>query len=166
MPNAKVYQHRFGSLITAYERIGYVRKNWCGLKRRLDTQYKETVALATEAVESMGAKARWDAATQLLHVNEELCIAILVCRHRLTEGGLSRWVIRFPEGAKPDITMVVRMNSANQGVRDYYLLPALDIQCDELLLGEENGMHLDSYRFETLDYLWRLIERVRVKEAA
>lgn len=99
-------------------------------------------------------------------MNGELRLSIKICKHTTTDSGASRWVVQFQAGAKPDLTVVVRMDAANDAVRDYYLLPALDIPCEELRLAEENGTPLDSYRFDTLDCLWGLIERVHVQEAA
>ena len=71
----------------------------------------------------------------------------------------------FAEDALP-VTVAVRMDAANEQVRDYYLLPALDMTWENLRVAEENGLHLDAYRFETLDYFLGMAERVKIQEAA
>ena len=70
------------------------------------------------------------------------------------------------QGLKPDITIAVRLDETNVGIRDYYLLPALDMTWGKLRMGEENGVYLDAYQFEALDYFYRMAERCRVEEAA
>ena len=93
-------------------------------------------------------------------------MSVVVCRHLTTVGGASRWVIRLDVSLKPDITVAVRMDATNEQVRDYYLLPAIDMTWERLRMAEDNGVYLDCYRFETLDYLFAIAERVPITEAA
>ena len=58
------------------------------------------------------------------------------------------------------------MNSANQRPLDYYLLPLLDMTMDRIRLAEENGLMLDAYRFDTLDFFFGMAERVKISEVA
>jgi len=37
---------------------------------------------------------------------------------------------------------------------------------EHLRIAEENGVYLDAYRFETLDYFFGLAERIKIKETA
>jgi hypothetical protein len=102
----------------------------------------------------------------LLHLNRELRVSIVLCRHITTPGGASRWVVRLDAGLKPDITIAVRMKATNEGIRDYYLLPGLDMTWENLRMAEDNGIYLDAYRFDTLDYFMGMAERVKLEEAA
>ncbi len=43
------------------------------------------------------------------------------------------------------------MAPGNQEVFDYYLLPRIETQSNDLRLREENGLHWDAYRFNSLD---------------
>jgi hypothetical protein len=52
------------------------------------------------------------------------------------------------------------------GALRYYLLPAVDMTWENLRLAEENGIYLDPYRFDTLDYFFSLAECVTILEAA
>src|ERR1035438_252603 len=99
-------------------------------------------------------------------MNNELSVSIVLCRHFITNAGSSRWVIRLDEGLKPDITIAVRMAATNESIHDYYLLPAIDMTWENLRIGEENGLYLDAYRFETLDYFLGMAERIKFQEAA
>jgi hypothetical protein len=85
------------------------------------------------------------------------------CRAELKQ---PRWVVRLDEELKPDINIAVRMDAANEGIRDYYLLPGIDMTWDNLRVAEDNGVYLDKYRFETLDYFFGMAVRVRLQEAA
>ena len=50
--------------------------------------------------------------------------------------------------------------------RDYYLLPALDMTWKNLRVAEDNGIYLDAYRFDSLDYFFGMAKRCRIEEAA
>jgi hypothetical protein len=129
-------------------------------------EHPKIVASVIQQIGNLGAVAAWDDQTHLLHLNNELRVSIVLCRHLVTDGGSSRWIIRLDEGLKPDITVAIRMDATNEGVRDYYLLPAIDMTWENLRVAEENGVYLDAYRFETLDYFIGMAERIKLEEAA
>jgi hypothetical protein len=108
----------------------------------------------------------WDEKTELLWLNNELRVSIALCRHTNTFAGSSRWVIRLDASLKPDITIAVRMDATNEGIRDYYLLPGIDMTWENLRVAEDNGIYLDAYRFDTLDYFFGMVERIKLQEAA
>ena len=124
------------------------------------------VASVIQKIESLGAAAKWDEISESLWLNDELRVSIVLCRHTTTEAGSSRWLIRLDAGLKPDITIAVRMDATNEGIRDYYLLPAIDMTWENLRVAEENGFYLEAYRFETLDYFFSLTQRIKILEAA
>jgi ParB/RepB/Spo0J family partition protein len=66
----------------------------------------------------------------------------------------------------PDITIVVRMDSANRAPFDYYLFPRIDMLSEKLRLGEENALALDAYRFDGLELLYDIATPVPLGEAA
>lgn len=169
VPSSSAYRHRFGSLVTAYRLIGYdpfIDYAFVEINRRLRKQHAALVANVIQNIVALGAIARWDESVELLHVNEELRVSIVLCRHIFTAAGSSRWVIRLDGGLKPDITIAVRMDAANEGIRDYYLLPALDMTWENLRVAEDNGIYLDTYRFDTLDRFLSMAERAKIQEAA
>jgi DNA invertase Pin-like site-specific DNA recombinase len=169
LPSSAAFSHRFGSLVSAYRLIGYepgIDYSFIEINRRLRMEHPKIVASVTQQIGNLGAVAAWDDQTHLLHLNNELRVSIVLCRHLMTSGGSSRWIIRLDEGLKPDITVAVRMDATNEGVRDYYLLPAIDMTWENLRVAEENGVYLDAYRFETLDYFLGMAERIKLEEAA
>ena len=58
------------------------------------------------------------------------------------------------------------MDEANQGIKDYYLFPAIDLAATNLRLAESNDAGLDAYRFENLEFFFQMAERISVEEAA
>jgi DNA invertase Pin-like site-specific DNA recombinase len=169
LPSSAAFRHRFGSLVAAYRLIGYdpeIDYSFIEINRRLRQQHGDIVASVVQQIEALGAVARWEPETQLLHLNDELRVSIVLCRHTTTGAGSSRWLIRLDESVKPDITIAVRMNATNDAARDYYLLPALDMTWEHLRVAEENGIYLDAYRFETLEFFLSMAERINLEDAA
>jgi len=85
---------------------------------------------------------------------------------RQTGGGLLRWLVQMDRTLVPDITILVRMDATNQQPADYYLLPIMDIAAPKLLLCESNGVHLDMYQFDNLDYFTVMAKRRKIEVAA
>jgi DNA invertase Pin-like site-specific DNA recombinase len=170
-PSSSAYQHRFGSLVTAYRLIGYdphIDYSFIEINKRLRQKHPELIKTVIEQLQALGGSVLYDVNTNLLHVNGEIRVSIVLCRHQTTEAGSSRWVIRLEQGLKPDITIAVRMDSTNEGIRDYYLLPAMDMCWDNasLRMADVNGIYLDAYRFESLDYFFGMAERSPIEEIA
>ena len=168
-PSSAAFRHRFGSLVTAYRLIGYTPEidyRFIETNRKLRQLHPELVSTVVQQLAALGATARWDKDSKLVFVNGELRVSIVLCRHTTTAAGSSRWRVRLDASLKPDITIAVRMNATNEGIRDYYLLPGLDMTWENLRMAEENGRHLDAYRFETLDYFFGMAERIKIQEAA
>ena len=83
-----------------------------------------------------------------------------------SDSGHHRWKVRFDTSLAPDITVAVRLDTANQAALDYYLLPRLDFGQNRISLAEQNAIELESYRFDSLDYLYGMAARTRVRSAA
>ena len=169
IPSSSAFRNRFGSLVTAYQLIGYdpqIDYSFIETNRRLRKEHPQIVSSVIGRIESLGGRASWDEELELLWLNNELRVSIVLCRHLTTVAGSSRWLIRLDEGLKPDLTVAVRMDSTNEKIHDYYLLPGIDMTWDNLRIAEENGIYLDAYRFDTLDYFVGMAERVSLEEAA
>ena len=171
LPSSAAFRHRFGSLVSAYRLVGYdplIDYSFIEINRKLRAQHPELVKQVIEKLGSLGASVVRDAQTDLIHVNGEIRVSIVLCRHQTTATGSSRWLIRLDDGLKPDITIAVRMDATNEGIRDYYLLPAIDMNWKNkrLRMGDENGVYLDTYCFETLDYFFGMAEHTQIEEAA
>ncbi|HEV2328597.1 MAG TPA: recombinase family protein [Verrucomicrobiae bacterium] len=166
-PSSAAYRHRFGSLVSAYKLIGYdsgIDFTFIEDNRRLRQQRPDLVASVIQKIIALGGTAIGDDESDLVLVNGELRVSIVLCRHTTTFAGSSRWLIRLDAGLKPDITIAVRMDTINEGIRDYYILPGIDMTWENLRIAEFNGVYLDTYRFDTLDNFFAMTERVRLEE--
>lgn len=169
MPSSTVYRSRFGSLVRAYSLIGYTPEidyAYVEINRQLRAAHPSMVTGVIEGLQKIGADVCHDPATDHLLINQEYRACVALSRCHLTSAGSGRWLIRFEHVNPAHITIAVRMNPDNSSVKDYYLLPALDMHSGRIRLSEENGALLDSYRFETLDYFFALAERVPVEAVA
>ncbi|MFI5299482.1 MAG: recombinase family protein [Polyangiales bacterium] len=164
-PSPTVYRHRFGSLVRAYELVGYTPDRdyaFVEINRQLRRMHPTIVAETIAALEAIGGKVRRDVETDLLTINGEFTASLVLARCVRTEAGTHEWSIRLDTSLKPDITIVVRMDATHEGALDYYLLPSLDVRDPKVRLHDENGIFLDAFRFDTLDYFIGMAERAEV----
>nr|WP_133775082.1 recombinase family protein [Enterovirga rhinocerotis] len=169
MPSSSVYRNRFGSLLRAYRLVGYAPDRdyrYLETNRHLRMLHPETVAAVVAGLERAGGTVTRDPATDLLTVNDEFTASVVIARHRSTQAGYSRWHVRLDAGLVPDITVAVRMDEGNVAARDYYVLPRIDMAEPLLRLAEGNGLALDAYRFDDLDFFFSLAARAGFAEAA
>ncbi len=168
-PSSSAYQSRFGSLLRAYQLIGFSPDRdyrYVEVNRGLRRLHPEVVAEAVAGIRRFGGTARIDPATDLLTVNDEFTVSVVLARCQEAPSGTRRWHIRMDTGLAPDITVAVRMSPGNASIRDYYLLPRRGPAPDRLRLGEANDLFLDAFRFDSLDALADLARRVDIMEAA
>ena len=167
MPSSTAYQSRFNGLIRAYRLIGYspeVDYQYIEINRNLRRLHPKIVDGVIEEIRQLGGAIFIDEPTDFLIVNGEFAVSLVLVRCKKTKAGSLRWHVRFDEGLSPDITVAVRMNVSNDAPLDYYLLPAIDMTVDRLLMAEDNGALLDAYRFDSLDYLFAMAERIPIEE--
>lgn len=167
--SSAVYRHRFGSLVRAYQLIGYTpERDYAFLEtnRRLRQLYPEVVNGVMESLRELGGRVVLNAKDDLLLVNGMLSASIVLCRCQTTAAGGFRWLVRFDQGLRPDIMIAVRMDAGNEAALDYYLLPSLDISGAGVRIREENGAYLDTYRFDTLDYFFGMAELIPLGDVA
>ena len=169
MPSSGAYSSRFGTLVRAYSLVGFTPDRdyrYIEINRVLRRMHAEIVAETIAAIEDLGGTIARDPVTDLLTVNGEFTASIAVARCQHTKAGSRRWKIRLDTGFAPDLTVALRMNGANDAVLDYYLLPLPVLRTNRIRLAEENGMMLDAFRFETLDFFFTMAERARISELA
>ena len=169
-PKTGVYSNRFGSLLRAYELIGFKPErdfHYVEINKFLRKLHPEiTQQVISEMAKFNGAYIQKDPLSDLIFINDEISISLVLTRcHKLNSGNY-RWKVRFDTMLNPDITVVVRLDATNTAIKDYYLLPRLDFMCHKISLGEFNPVELESFRFENLNYLFGMAERVKWKYIA
>jgi len=166
-PSSTVYRSRFGSLIRAYAMIGYLPgydTAFLEINRRLRELHPQVIEHMVTEIHQLGGSIRRDPDTALLEINDEFTASLVIARCQYTDAGSRRWTIRFDTALNPDITIAARMDAENDGIQDYYLLPATDISGEKLRLADQNGLYFDAYRFDSLDYLFYLARRASLQE--
>ncbi len=169
LPSSSAYQSRFGSLLRAYQLVGFTPDRdyrYVEVNRALRQMHPTVVTTTVAELERIGGRVARDPLTDLLSINGEFTTSIVIARCRETASGSLRWHIRFDTSLHPDLTIAVRMERQNLLVRDYYILPRIDLTVSRLRLAEHNGVSLDAYRFETLDTFFNLAARTKLLEVA
>lgn len=169
LPSSSAYRSRFGSLLRAYSLIGFTLSRdyrYIETNRFLRSLYPDLISQTTDGIQRVGGSVEQDPTNDLLKINGEIDISVVIARCLETHAGALRWKIRIDAGLRPDITVAVRMQANNRDMMDYYLLPRLDFQLSALRVGEDNGLHIDAYRMNTLDPLYDLMARTSIRRAA
>ncbi len=169
MPSSSAYAHRFGSLIRAYELIGYTPDkdySYIEINRQLRKMYPSVIEGVVNRIHELGGHATQDSKSEFLIINNEIKVSLVIARCQQTSAGNYRWNINLDTGLRPDISLIIRMDAHNLKPLDYYLLPALDVENPTIRLAEDNHIALDAYRFDDLEPFFQLTERVAILEAA
>lgn len=169
MPSSSVYAHRFGSLIRAYQLIGFQPERdykYLEINRFLRKLHPGILQSTKANIEAMNGRVKWDESTDLLHVNHEFTASIVLARCQQVESGRRFWKVRLDTSLNPDISVVVRLSAGNEEALDYYLLPRMDFGTSGIRLAEQNAMELESYRFDTLDYFYGMGAQTKLRRVA
>jgi DNA invertase Pin-like site-specific DNA recombinase len=169
MPSSGAYRSRFGSLLRAYQLVGFEPLRdyrYIEINRALRRMHPNIVADVIAQIEALGSTVASDPITDLLTINSEFTVSVIIARCMRTSAGALRWKLRLDTGLWPDITLVLRMDAENRDRLDYYLLPKIDMPAAKISLAEENGIYLDAYRFDSLDYFFTLASRTNIRSAA
>ena len=169
LPSSSTYQSRYGSLLRAYQLVGFTPDRdyrYIEINRTLRILHPEVVAETIRKIEEVGGRAGRDPRNDLVTVNGEFTVSVVVARCLELGTGALRWNVRFDAGLKPDLSVVLRMDRLNRSALDYYILPREDMNATRLRLSECNGVWLDAYRFDSLEPLYAMGARVKLEEAA
>ena len=169
MLSTAAFRHRFGSLIRAYQLIGYTPTtdySFIETNRYLRGRHPEIVQQIISRLARLGVPVERDPQTELLILDHELTVSLVLSRCLRTPTGSLRWLLRFEHALRPDLTIAVRMDEANKEIKDYYLLPAIDLAAADLRVAETNHALLDAYRFDDLEFFFQMAERIAVENAA
>jgi DNA invertase Pin-like site-specific DNA recombinase len=168
MPSVPTYVQRFGSLLKAYELIGFRPDRdieFLEVNRRLRRLHPEIVERTQRTLAEVGGDVWRDPKTDLLHLNQELIVSLVLARCQSLPNGLQRWRIRFdPAGYAPDITLAIRLDALNEAELDYYLLPVLGFGGPTLQLTAQNAGEFECFRFDSLSFFYEFGRRTRVRD--
>ncbi|AUV55969.1 recombinase family protein [Raoultella planticola] len=163
-PSSGMYRKRFGSLIRAYELIKYKPQHdyqYLKINVFLKEKYNQTVSELVEAITDNGCYVDYNEESKLFIINEELKLSVIISRSKKLSTKI-RWKIRLDRKYEYDICIVMRLNSDNTGVKDYYIFPSIEFVEEELIFSETNPYQIDFYRCDSLEFFMQLIKREEV----
>src|SRR5271157_5359537 len=166
MPSSAVYQRRFGGLARAYAQIGYTPLRdlrYIEINRAMREYHRDHCSKILKDLRDQGAEVR-EGNSGLLEINREFTASLIISRCRETLTGKCRWLIRLENALDPDMTIGARLAPGNEDILDYYLFPKIETLAAQLRLAGENGVLLDAYRFENLDFFFSMARRRRIEE--
>ena len=169
MPSSSLYRHRFGSLLRAYNLIGYAPDRdykYIEINRYIRESFPGLLAEIVAGLRNAGGFVACDPLNHLLSINGEFTASVVLARCFETPAGSLRWQIRFDTGLAPDVTVAVRLDRSNERPLDYYILPSIDMNTNRIRMAEDNALSLDAYRFETLDFLYSMAAQTAFREVA
>jgi hypothetical protein len=164
MPSSTVYASRFGSLLRAYTLVGYTPErdySYVETNRFLRKVHAEQLGLILLQLKEIGASVEHDDSTDIITVNRDFNAALVLARCQRTPFGGYRWLIRLEPSRNPDLTIAARMTEGNDSILDYFLFPGKDMLESSIRLAAENELVLDIYRFENLNFLYRMSPAMR-----
>jgi hypothetical protein len=169
MPSSSVYRSRFGSLRRAYSLVGYTPErdySFIEINRALRETHSRQIDEIAAQLAANGARVQGEPSTGVLNINGDFTAMLVIARCHTRPSGRCSWLIRLEQSQDWDLTIAARMTENNSAILDYYLLPRGDELSAKLRLAPDNPLVLDVYRFENLNYLYRLSRRTRIGDAA
>jgi hypothetical protein len=113
MPSIGAYRSRFGSLLRAYQLIGYSPGrdyDYVEMNRLLRSMHQRVLNDAVEGIEGAGGHVSIDGVTDLLTLNGEFTTSVVIARCFSMPTGARRWKVRISAAQ-------CRNDASNQGVR-------------------------------------------------
>jgi DNA invertase Pin-like site-specific DNA recombinase len=164
-PSSNVYACRFGSLLAAYRKIGYVPPDdYSFVKenprlRLLQAKYLDELC---RVLTNLGVSVHRESGSQIIRLNNfSVFFAVVRCRHTKYRG--DRWIMPMMPQHIADIRVAARMAPDNESILDYYAFPRSFNLAPRLDLGITNDILIDVHRFPDLSFLDNLAIVQKVK---
>jgi hypothetical protein len=126
MPNVKTYVVRFGSIAEAFRRVGFELKPYHRFKENHEKADRIICSVAQDLmshVESRGRSVAFLHELYLLTISNVVTVSLTIARPNMRGGGRVSWDTKRIRYQNSDLSLIVRMNAANDGIMDYFLLP-------------------------------------------
>ena len=159
IPSTAVYAHRFGSLINAYHLIGYTPErdySYIQINRMVREMHSDIVGKMIFEASKHGVNFE---GFDEISINGEVSLSVVVSRCRVTSNGRAAWLLKMDRGLFPDFTIAVRLNPDNRTIKDYYVISKYDLNLIDKRLCEQNGLILDTFRHDSIDWFYDLFKR-------
>jgi DNA invertase Pin-like site-specific DNA recombinase len=127
MACCETYRKRFGTLVNAWELIGYSKArrefSFVEINKNLRALRPRIILRAVAEIEAAGGFVRREPHNDLLTINGDLRAYVSLARYQ-EKYGTPRWYLSRKKIPARDLTIVVRIAPDNVSVFDYYILPS------------------------------------------
>ncbi|WP_313188833.1 recombinase family protein [Pantoea sp.] len=165
-PSSSLIASRFGGLISAYKLIGYkplIDYSYVDINQKL----RKNKVIFLERIKASfnyfscgtSSETRKD-----IIINGEVVVNALIAKCSVKNPSNVKWNINFNNIKGADILLVIRMDSTNKDIDDYYIFPSIEAFHNKLTLKQKNILSHDVYRFDDLSLLYLLLKPVNVRE--
>lgn len=138
LPHANYIMRRFGTLVYAYEQIGYhlgTNYDYVASRRSLQAFTATVVTEIMAELERGGLSVAPSTTSKALVINGRLSLAMYVVRCRQLRNRAPEWIIQSRTGIQADHIVAIRMDQENRLVLDYFLLPVSAVHKHRISLG-------------------------------
>jgi len=162
VPNEAVYAKRFGSLVKAYDRVGFEPHSRYRISETTGAIDKTLRSVADKLIAEFGRRrtnVTFLPEVYLLTVSRGLTIGMAVARSVANGVGVSsrRWELRKLRYRRADLTLIVRMTPSNTKIQDYFLMPTASLpprKGDRLRISER---HFGEFHYDELQGVLKAI---------
>ncbi|WP_134705581.1 recombinase family protein [Rahnella sp. CJA17(1/100)] len=168
-PSSSIVASRFGGLLRAYKLIGYTPErdySYIEINESLREMHSNVINDFFERLENVSLYPRTDEKKKQITINDSLKLSLILSRCHKLKSGKFRWVVRFESNLKSDFNIIVRMNSSNSEPVDYYILPSIESFENEIKIKENNPLLLELYRFDDIEFFFKLLMPLTTEKAA
>jgi hypothetical protein len=155
-----VYMKRFGSLRAVYERIGFSPKRrylWVEIEAAMDQIIAVAVAAIIARISELGGTASFEQKFRRLSIEQALTVTIGSARCVCEGVGERRWHVRVNRHVTTDLTLIFRMDTGNERILDYYLVPTADFKAAAVDRIRITSRPLrNASRYDDLDAFYRI----------
>lgn len=166
LPAGQTYTRRFGSILKAYEAIGFEPRYLDAFAETYKSARRilgECIQSTKRALEEEGHHLAWSPDRTMVRVDNELRIKFSVrVIHRYSDRS-SCWRVRWPTRCAPDLLVICRLDTLRMDTADVYVLPrgiVPPIEETTIVIHDGCPAPLDGFRFPDTQILLELTARV------
>src|SRR5262249_47165589 len=108
LPSSSAYRLRFGSLLRAYQLVGFRPRRdyrYIEINRLLRKLHPGIIDEIIGQFRAVGCVVKRDLNNDLISINNEFSVSVVIARCRQTQSGAYRWRLRLDTSLCPDITI-------------------------------------------------------------
>jgi hypothetical protein len=158
-PSTSTFQAHFGSVLVAFERLGYRQLRYRQTYAAWRKSISDAVIAQVHACGGNVVRERFCDQSRFI-ANDELRVAVIVVRlNYKTIKGETRWILKQRANCRADLMIVARLDAAATKIHDYLIFPRTVLDCFRRVLTEVNHVQIDAFRSDSLSPLTRLFTR-------